>query len=113
MTKGNLTTKEVVDKLETLYGKSSDLIREVVSAIGKLDEIREELRGARTVYEKSLFFTIKEVIEKNPKTSIWAIVISVFIIISSITCFLITSDNLKARAGSIQIEKISQDQIVK
>ena len=76
--KGDLTTKDVMDRFKDMDDRYGMLVKDIGYALGKLDETKKELQEAKYLYEKGIF---RGLIKKCPKFCICAFALIVITII--------------------------------
>lgn len=86
--KGNLTTKDVIQKFEKMDERYAKLVGDINLALGKLSATTEELKKSREIYEKPLYGCFKKAVEKHPKLSICSLVLILSLTIFGIFDFL-------------------------
>ena len=95
--KGDLTTKDVMDRFKDMHDRYGILVKDIGYALGKLDETKKELQEAKYLYEKGIF---RGLINKCPKFCICALVFIVITVILAGLCYL-KDKEVKFKSGAL------------
>jgi hypothetical protein len=99
--KGDLTTKDVMDRFQAMDDRYGILVKDIGYALGKLDEAKTELQKAKDLHEKGIVGGLIKAIDKHPKFSISATVLMLTVLIAAFLFFLkdkkieVQTENLK------------------
>jgi len=77
--KGDLTTKDVIDRFKEMDDRYALLVKDIGYALGKLEETRVELQRARVLHEKGLIGALINAVNKNPRFSLCGLFIIVVV----------------------------------
>jgi len=110
--KGDLTTKDVMDRFQAMDDRYGTLVKDIGFALGKLDETKTELQKAKDLHEKGIIGGLIKAIDRHPKFSISAAVLMLTILIAASLCFL-KDKKIEVQTENLKVETQAKENIKK
>lgn len=106
--KGDLTTKDVMDRFQAMEGQYASLVKDVHTVMGNLSDTKNELTKARELYEKTFLYCLKKAIMAHPKCALTYLFIILVVIVLAIAWLASKNDvSIDANAKTFQSKPIS------
>lgn len=108
--KGDITTKDVMDRFKEMDDRYALLMRDIGYALGKLDETKTELQKAKDLHEKGIVGGLIKAIDKHPKFSIGATVLMLTLLIVASLYFL-KDKKIEVQTENLKVETQTKENI--
>jgi hypothetical protein len=108
--KGDLTTKDVMDRFQAMDDRYGTLVKDIGFALGKLDETKTELQKAKGLYEKGIFGGLIKAIDKHPKFFMGTLALILMVLIAASLCFL-KDKKIEVQTKNLKVETQTKENI--